>query len=66
MDLLVVLVNIMMSWVYGFMDLSNYITTRKKYIYIYTNNLLIIIQMRRTDAWLRRTDARYFVKVYYD
>ena len=34
MDLLVVLVNIMMSWVYGFMDLSNYITTRKK-IYIY-------------------------------
>lgn len=59
MDLLVVLVNMMMSWVYGFMDLSNY-----KYIYIYY--LLIIIQMRRTDAWLRRTDARYFVKVYYD
>ena len=65
MDLLVVLVNMMMSWVYGFMDLSNY-----KNIYIYINiyiyNLLIIIQMRRTDAWLRRTDARYFVKVYYD
>ena len=61
MDLLVVLVNMMMSWVYGFMDLSNY---KNMYIYIY--NLLIIIQMRRTDAWLRRTDARYFVKVYYD
>ena len=30
MDLLVVLVNIMMSWVFGFMDLSNY-----KNIYIY-------------------------------
>ena len=30
MDLLVVLVNMMMSWVYGFMDLSNY-----KNIYIY-------------------------------
>ena len=32
MDLLVVHVNIMISWVYGFMDLSNY---NNIYIYIY-------------------------------
>ena len=38
MDLLVVLVNIMMSWVFGFMDLSNY-----KNIYIYMDVYIYII-----------------------